>query len=352
MKGFLLITFFLFLSSTPILGQRLGGDYWRKSNVSSPLWGFVDLVGTRKLRHQTKNLQNTHEIVFFFPLPSHKHTQHAHPMNHVGFGGHMFSGALEGHLSDCGNDHGRGPGDGVLSVQPEMGHKRNGPTLWNGWPTRKTLVHQQMHRDWLYRAWQGGLRVVHADVGNSRWSATQFQEINRLFVGKNPLPSDDASVIPLGMAVLRNFVANNSAWSEIATSSSHASSIISRGKLAIVPGIEVDEPDTILGVKHWNGTLELAQQKIRSALDFLYTNGVRHFFGVHILDTSFGGSAVNNALFDLNNYWVNGAFMNLTNGFANGYRYRQDLDSNLGRMHCPIDSTFSPSPKKATGLSE
>ena len=57
-----------------------------------------------------------------------------------------------------------------------MSHKLDGYPTFTGWPKRSTLEHQQMYEAWIQRAWEGGLRVIHADIGNSAKTDTKAKK--------------------------------------------------------------------------------------------------------------------------------------------------------------------------------
>src|SRR5512141_151424 len=138
----------------------LGGDYW-KADPGVPLWGFADL--------------------------------HAHLMAHMAFGGNAFWGLpydpqhpgedmIQYALSSCAPIHG-----GLININPELGHIAGGG--WPDfiiWPRFTTIVHQQAYIDWIYRTYQGGLRLVTCLAVNNELLGTR----------SNPkLPTDDKSAI-------------------------------------------------------------------------------------------------------------------------------------------------------------
>src|SRR5262249_23043971 len=120
----------------------------------SPVWGFADL--------------------------------HTHPFSYLGFGGKIMHGEFYGDLTDCRCSHGGWGVDNTCGnywrqlLQVAMDDKGNdahgfgivGPNVsqsWDqywpwkqfrSWPTFSTVTHQQMYRDWLKRAYDGGLRVM------------------------------------------------------------------------------------------------------------------------------------------------------------------------------------------------
>ncbi len=78
---------------------------------------------------------------------------------------------MEHALRSCEPIHG-----GLLDVNPEFGHPAAGG--WPEfivWPRFTTLVHQQAYIDWIYRAYQGGLRLVTCLAVNNELLATKNQ---------------------------------------------------------------------------------------------------------------------------------------------------------------------------------
>ena len=65
---------------------------------------------------------------------------------------------------------------GLIDVNPEFGHPAGGG--WPDfviWPRFTTLVHQQAYVDWLYRAYQGGLRLICCLAVNNELLAAQHR---------------------------------------------------------------------------------------------------------------------------------------------------------------------------------
>ncbi|MCX6030965.1 MAG: hypothetical protein NT169_16915 [Chloroflexi bacterium] len=149
----------------------LGGDYWQVE-PGTPLWGFADL--------------------------------HAHFMAHLAFGGRAFWGlpydpehpGEEGvayALASCEPIHG-----GLLDLNPEIGHPAGGGwPNFDIWPHFRTMVHQQAYIDWIYRAYQGGLRLASCLAVNNELLASRV----RRPAGRRPRARLDADrLFPGGCA--------------------------------------------------------------------------------------------------------------------------------------------------------
>lgn len=281
----------------------LGGDYWQVE-PGTELWGFADL--------------------------------HAHLMAHLTFGGNAFWGqpydpahtgdeAMATVLGSCEPIHG-----GLIDVNPEFGHPAGGG--WPDfivWPRFTTLVHQQAYVDWLYRAYQGGLRLITCLAVNNELLGTRT----------NPtLPTDDRSAIERQAIAMRQMVRDldrqaggpGCGWLQLAYSADEARAIIRANKLAVVLGVEVDS----LGNwrrqedldKACDGDLDRARLLIGQELDWLYDLGIRQITPIHLTDNAFGGTAVYMRLLDLLNVFVTGRHYEVENAFDTGIRYRLDRD--------------------------
>jgi microsomal dipeptidase-like Zn-dependent dipeptidase len=287
--------------STPRV--TLGGDYW-EADPGVPLWGFADL--------------------------------HAHLMAHLAFGGKAFWGrpfdpehpgpeGIQYALDSCEPIHG-----GLLNVNPEFGHPAGGG--WPEfiiWPRFTTLVHQQAYLDWLYRAYQGGLRLITCLAVNNELLASKT----------NPsTPHDDKSAIQVQIAAMKEmaaFVNDQSGgpgkgWLQIVYSPEEARKVIGQNQLAIILGVEVDSLGNWRRVedleKLCRGDLNLAREVIGQELDWLHELGVRQITPIHLINNAFGGTAIYLRFLETVNLFVTGERWTVEDAWDTGVRYRLDHD--------------------------
>jgi len=291
--------------SQPESGPRvpLGGDYW-DVDPGNPLWGFADL--------------------------------HAHLMAHLAFGGKAFWGepydsehpgpeGIEFALSSCEPVHG-----GLMNVNPEFGHPASGG--WPEfivWPRFTTLVHQQAYIDWLYRSYQGGLRLVTCLAVNNELLATKTTPDSA---------HDDKSAIETQLAAMKAMVAfveeqsggPGTGWLQIAYTPEEARQIILQNRLAVILGVEVDSLGNWHNVddleKQCHGDLDQARELIGSELDWLYGLGVRQITPIHLTNNAFGGTAIYLRFLEMVNLFVTGERWTVEDAWETGVRYRLDHD--------------------------
>ena len=291
---------------------------------------------------------------------------HNHVFNHLTYGGRLIAGRVTekplsadlqaglrtgpgvAHaLEDCEVHHGVVVDDAsehTLSLTPEFCHARGGYPTFDGWPKATTTVHQQVYVDWLKRAWRGGLRLMHLDVGNNAFSGQIFGEANFWLRG-NVFPLDDTAAVERTLGAIREFVAGEGrGWAEIAYSSADARRIVGAGKLALVLGIEVDalgdyftecpKDDHRLFSqlqKRPCRTLPAdpatAEATVRDLVDRLYAMGVTHLIPIHVIENAYGYPATYGRAFDVNSEWANGRGYDLVNGWDAHVRFRLDDDA-------------------------
>jgi microsomal dipeptidase-like Zn-dependent dipeptidase len=248
---------------------------------------------------------------------------HAHPMANLAHGGKMIFGALDGDpavaLGACDPLSAHGvPGLNSRAVMDamEVGRATNqhGSSGWphfDDWPLFSTLLHQQMYVDWIRRAYEGGLRIMVAQIGTNEMFSRVFG--NLAF-------TDEKSVVRMLVGKLQEFVSRHD-FMEIARTPAEARSIIQRGKLAIVMGVEVDSLGNCRGPK----TCTEAEIIAESAA--LYDLGIRHIFPIAHADNQIGGAALYDSSFNLLTWWLQGHYLEVDpNAPAMGVSWKLDMD--------------------------
>jgi microsomal dipeptidase-like Zn-dependent dipeptidase len=281
----------------------LGGDYW-DAEPAAPLWGFADT--------------------------------HAHLMAHLAFGGKAFWGepyspehpgedGMQYALGSCEPIHG-----GLININPEFGHVASGG--WPDfivWPRFTTLVHQQAYVDWIYRAYQGGLRLITCLAVNNELLA---------FKTTPNQPHDDKTAIDVQVKAMKAMAAHIEAqcggpgkgWLEIVYTPEQARKVISENRLAIVLGVEVDSLGNWRSVedldKACQRDLRKARELIAHELDWLYELGVRQITPIHLSNNAFGGTAIYLRLLEAITIFLTGERWVVDDAWETGVRYRLDSD--------------------------
>ena len=249
---------------------------------------------------------------------------HTHPMTYLAFGSNdqrrILFGKPGGNYDDYVNDPhlvsmdiphcDRGHGGGYLaeafinnaqlfsdSIGSILGaflfpHKRSGGPQFKDFPAWLMGGHQQMHVTMIRRNYEGGLRLMVALVTDN-WGAGFLTGVTQH--GQVPLVSEP-DTIRAQIQGLNALAAANGSWMEIAKTPADARRIIRQNKLAIVPGVELDQ----LG-SYYPGEPDREVQ-------FLWDLGVRAVTPVHAVDNAIGSPAILNAPYNwLNDFIANGA---------------------------------------------
>ncbi|HEY3496631.1 MAG TPA: hypothetical protein VGK73_18155 [Polyangiaceae bacterium] len=227
---------------------------------------------------------------------------HTHPENNLAFGGGLIAGDPDD--PSFGVFHRGGIAQGIVMDAWSPGHKESGFPDFREWPTFwDQSLHNQMHVQWLERAWKGGMRLIVA-------SAVNNQLLARYFLGETQTASDrsDMQAVRNQIAALKTLVQNHD-FMRIAFTPSDARNAIADGKLALVLGAEIDD----IGACHAVNAGVYPEQNLPSrrcttpmveqALDELEALGVRHIFPVHLTDNDFGGAALYEEAFNLFQQW-------------------------------------------------
>jgi hypothetical protein len=291
----------------------LGGDYWQggfdidvASNAPPPVWGVADT--------------------------------HAHPMSYLGMGGSWLWGKPDGGLDELGHctpAHGVG-GTGlfgtagnilVAGIEGQLGHLVGGYPEFDGWPRFITTSHQQMHVDWIRRAVAGGLRLMVALVVNNRLLAKEFGD------------HDDGDSVQIDRQVdaLVTFAAAHPDLMEVVGDPKSAREVINSGRLAVVPGVEVD------ALGDWVKESDATAPEVVAYLTHLVRDlGLRHFFPIHLTNNAFGGCAVYKDLFNAANHYARGDYYEVRDATADGARFRLGEDEGAAVGVLRAELRFAP----------
>ncbi|MGE5700813.1 MAG: hypothetical protein ACM3VU_00190 [Arthrospira platensis] len=276
---------------------------------------------------------------------------HTHPFARLGFGGRMLfgdeDGPLEEALPPCAAVH-----DSVKHWAIDHQHGEGSPGF-GAWPRFTTLIHQQMHVDWIRRAFHGGLRLMSALAVNSVAIAKSLPTDGQ--------PVDDMSVARRQISAMRELVGRHSDWMEVAESPADARRIIAENKLAVVLGVELDTLFNVLTQAAIDGRQEgvdlvaladgpadileevgtffsplpddgvAARAALRARIgELVETLHVRQLTPIHVADNAFGGAAIYNRFFNVANFFVTGRDYEVEDGSGRGIRYRLDVDGGVG----------------------
>jgi microsomal dipeptidase-like Zn-dependent dipeptidase len=167
-----------------------------------------------------------------------------------------------------------------------------------------STIHQQMYWKWVKRAWQGGLRLVVADVLhdlgaelllNNYWPITNRSDAGfglRKFPDAIPLhASDDQIAIQRQVCALENMIGHSEngemGFAQIVATPAAARAAIANGQLAVVLGTEVNSAGQLRA-----GGLP-PSHSATNEVEFLRKLGIAKVTPIHALDNTLGGAALN-----------------------------------------------------------
>lgn len=239
---------------------------------------------------------------------------HTHQFANLAFGGDLFRGSPFGDaqsaLRRCSVGHGLTFGIAL--------HRTGGDDDYRGWPCWNTRVHQQMYADWLYRAFQGGLRLMVMLAVNSEILCQAAHGVRA--------DCKDWASIPGQLQAARDMESyirqHDGGWYHIVTSAEEARATINRGQLAVVLGIEADDPFPCAQ----RGPC--TEEEIRATLQRYHGLGVRHFFPIHLADNQFGGMALypSGTNWNFANKFINGKWLEVESCSAAGIEFDVNRD--------------------------
>jgi hypothetical protein len=238
---------------------------------------------------------------------------HNHQFANLGFGGKMFYGSpllpVEA-FGWCTPAHGLAGtydklGNIVRTMHAQLpasslfGHLVGGYPQFDGWPRWDSFTHQAVHKDWLKRAVDGGLRLMVMLAVNSEFLAGLVERAP----GRTALDMEAVDMQIGGALLMEQIIDAESGgpgrgWYRIVRTPAEAEAVIAAGKLAVVLGIEVDYlfnsyPGPSLTSYPWT---PLTPDQLVLNLDKYYQLGVRHIYPIHFADNLFGGASFDKAL--------------------------------------------------------
>jgi hypothetical protein len=194
-------------------------------------------------------------------------------------------------LVDCPDHEPGGAGavlENVLNGGTTPTHDTVGWPTFGYWPNYHSLTHEDSYYKWVERAWRGGLRIfVNLFVDNGAL-CTVYP-----YKSHNCNEMDTVRLEIAKLNELQDYVdAQNGGpgkgWLRIVSDPFQARKVISEGKLAVVPGIEVSR---LFDCQLLNDVPQCDKAKIERNLDAVYKAGVRDMELVNKFDNAFVGVA-------------------------------------------------------------
>jgi microsomal dipeptidase-like Zn-dependent dipeptidase len=258
---------------------------------------------------------------------------HCHQMANLAYGGQAFHGRAFGpidqSMNSCAAYHsGIIPDFAGWIVQNvaysiNKSHGLDGYPTFTTWPSWYSLTHQGVYEESLYRAFQGGLRLmVMLAVNNEHLAGS----VNKSWSG-----DDETAIIKQidEAYAMQTYIDSKSGgagkgWYRIVKTPQEARNAIINNQLAVVLGIEVDYP---LGSKDERNGAGYTLNGMIDKLNFYYAKGIRHIFPVHFDNNFLGGASFDKSLdddmqtFDVTDGTIRVYKMNTYDGRNLGYAY-------------------------------
>ena len=261
---------------------------------------------------------------------------HEHSGANHGFGGKIFHGAsfhklgIEHALADCEKHHGENGSKDLMSVTYKSGSGNVAPDSFGGnlynhlvkdeadhltdgypklseWNTHEAPTHQSLYYKWIERAYLGGMRVMVEYMESTEVVCEAY---------KNLLPGDSESKSCNEMVhvdhqlikirELQDYVDAQSGgpgkgWFRIVYSPGEARAVVRAGKLAVILGIEIENPFNCF-VDEREAFEKCDDELVRERLNSYYDKGVRALFPSHKFVNAFSSGDGNAGVLELGDY--------------------------------------------------
>jgi microsomal dipeptidase-like Zn-dependent dipeptidase len=243
---------------------------------------------------------------------------HVHQMGQLGFGGSVIWGGAFGPPAQVllpipaamkqGHDKSEALFDGDIlgALFGVATHGESGYPDFRDWPSRTLATHQQAYEDWLFRAYQGGLRLIVMLAVNSEdmfgrgendvvlLGSTVVQGVKAAGRTGNDMEALEWQVRE-AYRMQADIDARNggpgSGWYRIVRDPEEASEVIAQGRMAVILGTELQHLFNCDSDRP-----ACTQQTIVEGLNRLEGMGVNYVFPVHHKLNQFGGPAQFNPL--------------------------------------------------------
>lgn len=245
---------------------------------------------------------------------------HVHQMAHLGFGGSVIWGGAfgdrrevlnpipeamkRGHdITDDATNHRIFRTLANAFIGHIFRHGESGSPTFSDWPAHNQMTHQQVYEDWLFRAYQGGMRLMVMLAENSEDMFGRGENSFPL-IGKvefQPVKADgrtgndmealewqirEAHLMQAHVDEKYKGLGKEQGWYRIVRDSAEASKVVGEGRLAVVLGAEIQHL--------FNCDMDrpaCTKETIVEGLNRLEGMGIRYVFPVHHKLNQFGGPA-------------------------------------------------------------
>ncbi len=169
--------------------------------------------------------------------------------------------------------------------------------------------------------------------------------VNNRLLAKEFGDQDDGDSVQVEcqIAALVAFTSAHPDLMEVVGDPLSARRVIRSGRLAVVPGVEVDA----LGdwVRDGDGT---AVEVVAYLTHLVRDLGIRHFFPIHLTNNAFGGCAVYKDLFNAANNYARGDYFEVRDATGDGAQFRLGEDEGLAVDVLRAEGRFAPPDYSAT----
>ena len=261
---------------------------------------------------------------------------HEHSGANHGFGGKIFHGAsfhklgIEHALADCEKHHGENGSKDLMSVTYKSGsgnvapdsfgadlynhlikgepdHLTDGYPKLSEWNVHEAPTHQSLYYKWIERAYLGGMRVMVEYMESTEVVCEAYKTL---------LPGDSESkscnemehvdhqlikVRELQDYVDAQYGGPGKGWFRIVYSPEEAREVVRAGKLAVILGIEIENPFNCF-VDEREGFKTCDDALVRERLNSYYDKGVRALFPSHKFVNAFSSGDGNAGILELGDY--------------------------------------------------